>query len=144
MLQVHDPPVRARYVWKVAVPLAMVMGLLSVAATWWTLTPTLGDAKDAVSVPHVTTFDSGVPSYNAFEGIGCSNWAEIQISRQVVADRAACAELCNANSECTAFNWQATACDSPRSWQANGCLLFKGQCAFEDNDCWQLNTKITA
>merc|ERR1740121_1283869 len=115
------------------------MGLLSVAATWWTR-----NAKDAVSVPHVSIFD-GVPvpvSYDSFDGIGCSNWQEIQLFRKVVADRERCAELCNANSECTAFNWQATECDSPRSWMANGCLLFKGECAREENSCWQLNTKI--
>jgi hypothetical protein len=117
----------------------MVMGLLSVAATWWTR-----NAEDAVSVPHVSTFDGvSVPvSYDSFDGIGCSNWQEIQLFRKVVADRERCAELCNANSECTAFNWQATECDSPRSWKANGCLLFKGQCAREENSCWQLNTKI--
>merc|ERR1719382_1313599 len=117
------------------------MGLLSVAATWWTR-----NAKDAVSVPHVSTFEGvSVPvSYDSFDGIGCSNWQEIQLFRKVVEDRERCAELCNANSECTAFNWQATECDSPRSWMANGCLLFRDQCAFEDNDCWQLNTKTTA
>jgi hypothetical protein len=104
----------------------------------------LADEVTAV-VPSFFSADAPLielPSYDSFDGIGCSNWQEIQLFRKVVVDRERCAELCNANSECTAFNWQATECDSPRSWKANGCLLFKGQCAREENSCWQLNTKI--
>lgn len=136
LLQVHDPPVRARGIWKVAASLATVMGLLSVATTFWTRTRTLtmGDKVTGLA---------DVPSFTTVDGIGCSNWRDIEIFRKVVDGPAQCEALCEANPQCTSFNFQAAACaPGSRGWKPNGCLLFKGECAWENNDCWQLGTKV--
>ena len=142
-IQLRDPPVRTRCVWKVAVPLAIVMGLLSVATTGWTRPRTVGDG--VTSLERDEEIEVATPgAFLQSPRLGCSNWNVIEIARKEVADRAECEDLCNTTSTCTTYNWQETTCASRRSWKAKGCLLFKGDCAFEDNDCFQLGTPAPA
>ena len=92
LLQVHDPPVRARGIWKVAASLATVMGLLSVATVTVTRTRTLtmGDKVTGLA---------DVPSFTTVDGIGCSNYRDIEIFRKVVDGPAQCEALCEANPQ---------------------------------------------
>merc|ERR1712032_1588386 len=70
---------------------------------------------------------------------GCTNWEDIVIDDIIYETSAdTCSDACLMQSGCIGFGFQDDACDS---WdkgvpQAGGCMLWKGSCHTDYNDCW--------
>merc|ERR1712032_1036432 len=70
---------------------------------------------------------------------GCTNWEDIVIDDIIYETSAdTCSDACLMTSGCIGFGFQDDACDS---WakgvpQAGGCMLWKGSCHTDYNDCW--------
>jgi len=130
LLRVRDSSTQSRGVGKIAV-VAAATGLIAVAGTWWARNERLGNDDTGLAY-----------EYYRYATIGCSNWESIEIGvRASGLTLAQCQALCDADETCTMVNYQKDPCQ-PGFYVAGGCLLFKGTCATERNECWELDYKV--
>jgi len=151
LIHTREQSAKPRGIWKVAVA-AAVAGLVAVAGTAWARSKgeSMGDEDTGlghhliVGAPpgghHLIVGAMGT-TWATYDTIGCSNWESIEISRTPGLTKLECQALCDGDSECTMYNYQATPCE-PGWYVSGGCLLFKGTCLTERNDCWSLTYKI--
>lgn len=70
---------------------------------------------------------------------GCANWRDIQIGKTTTkSSEGSCGLACLATVGCTSFNFQPGPCTGPEMVGKGACMLFKGDCAQESNNCWDL------
>lgn len=94
---------------------------------------TLATPKRAIPVDPPTSYK---------EGMGCSNWASIQLDLSPAATRMECAQRCVDTVACVSMNFQGLPNDQcvggTQGVSQNSCYLYGGTCVEEPNACWAL------
>jgi hypothetical protein len=85
-----------------------------------------------------------VPAWELTESRkGCANWESIKLGPALKDQTiASCGMQCHAHAECTGFGFQPGPCSGDQMVAQNACYLYRGNCTYTENPCWDYYTTI--